>query len=460
MSRLEHDLERDLRQIADRATPSPDAWAQIQSRIADQDPIQETEIIMLMENTTTTRRWPLVAAAAAVLALVVAGVALIVRDDGEQLPADVPPTPTAVVQPDPIEPDAVEPEVDEAIPVALPDALGALDAASYSVDSLGVPLTFAPPPLDDVDPWRVQGADDIAVTVGPNRSFVSMNRIGSFYDADEAQDPEMSGLGSVPADDVDGWILRNGIVVDERSETTVSGYPATFRQVRAPAGAGDATEQCPAEQRPCVGMSSASADLQSTYDGVASGLFGDRPHFVWIVELGEFEPLMIWSHSLTGDEGWLDEVTPFVDSIELGEPAPAVEGGSARVPERITVIGDMTVTQTGERDLDGPWPIERTGPIVGDINGTHSGTGISSPNGAEVTLEWTMDVTIDGLGTGTLTLRSDEIWTGDAARTAVDVVLGGTGDFEGVTGYGSTVHTDDGPTFTTEIELHLTRPTG
>ena len=168
---------------------------------------------------------------------------------------------------------------------------------------------------------------------------------------------------------------------------------------------------------------------------------------------------MIWAHTEGPEtQAWLDEIAPLIDSIQLGEPAPAVEGGTARLPERIALTADMTVNQTGERDINAPWPIERTGPIVGDINGTFTGTGMSSPNGAEVTLDWVMDVTVDGLGTGTLTLRSDEVWTGDAARTAADRVIAGTGDFDGVTGYGTTTHTDDGAVFTATIELMLTLP--
>ena len=107
MSRFEDNLHRDLTVIADRATPSPDAWASIQQRIADQDPIQETEIIMLTDNTTTTRRWPLVAAAAAVVALVVGAVALVGTGD-DDVPADDP-TPTVAPTPPPDE-DAAPPD--------------------------------------------------------------------------------------------------------------------------------------------------------------------------------------------------------------------------------------------------------------------------------------------------------------------------------------------------------------
>ena len=102
MNRLEHQIERDLRQIADRATPSPDAWNSILTRIADQDPDTETEIIMLTETAPrSSRRWlPLAWAAAAVVAIVGAIViALALHDtspDDDQVPA---PAATTTVAP-------------------------------------------------------------------------------------------------------------------------------------------------------------------------------------------------------------------------------------------------------------------------------------------------------------------------------------------------------------------------
>jgi hypothetical protein len=88
MSRFEDTLHRDLTVIADRATPSPDAWATIQQRIADQDPIQETEIIMLTDNTTPTRRWPLLLAAAAATVLVVGAIVMIGTGGDDEVPAN------------------------------------------------------------------------------------------------------------------------------------------------------------------------------------------------------------------------------------------------------------------------------------------------------------------------------------------------------------------------------------
>jgi ketosteroid isomerase-like protein len=82
MSRVEDRLRRDLRQIADRAAPSPTAWDAIRSRIDSQDPAEETEVIMLTEEQPTRRRWlvPGLAAAAAAIAIVV-GVTIFAQDD-------------------------------------------------------------------------------------------------------------------------------------------------------------------------------------------------------------------------------------------------------------------------------------------------------------------------------------------------------------------------------------------
>ena len=448
MSRFEQQLERGLGQIADRATPSPEAWASIQRRIVDQDPIHETEIIMLTDNTIHTKRWPLFAAAAAVVALLVGGLALINRDDGTEVPAD---TPTPTVAPTTVAPTTTVPET-----LALPSEGSLAPPGRYATDAFGVPASFEIPDVAS-SPWTVavNNREGVVLAHGEN-TFVAIKRVGSFYDADQAVDPSIRGLGSIPPDGIDEWIAANRLIVDESTEVTVGGRTTKYRQLRIPAGVGGelCTNGIPS---PCLNMISSSADQQG-FNPFPTIVATELPGSFWIIDMDEFEPLGIWASTTDQDhQTWLDELAPMFDSIEFGDPAPAVEGGTARVPLRVT--GNMTVTQTGERDINDPWPIERVGVIVGDINGTFTGTGISSPNTTEVTLDWTMDVTIDGLGTGTLTVRSDETWTDAAGRTAVDHVLSGTGDLEGVTGYGTTTHTDDGATYTATIELTLIRPT-
>jgi hypothetical protein len=118
MSRFEDNLQRDLTVIADRATPSPDAWASIQQRIADQDPHQETEIIMLTENTTPTRRWPLVAAAAVIAIAIAAIVVIGTGGDDDEVPASPPPTAAPVPEPDGAAPAVPDPEPAATVPPA------------------------------------------------------------------------------------------------------------------------------------------------------------------------------------------------------------------------------------------------------------------------------------------------------------------------------------------------------
>ena len=454
MSRFEQDIEVGLRQIADRATPSPDAWNSILTRIADQEPIHETEIIMLTDNTIRTKRWPLYAAAAAVVALVVGGLALIARDDGAEVPADTPPPTVA--------PTSVAPAPDTTA-APLPGEGQVLSPGRYTSTTPGVSVTFL---LDDgqTAPWTVQSnqepggiqlwSDDTA------REFIAIGRVGSWYDADQARAEETTGLGSIAADDIDGWIKLNGINVVDSADVEVGGRSAKYRQIQLDTGPDGTGDFCPAGERPCLWAASGSADTIDANPGPIP-FSRERLHSIWLIDMDEFEPMVILAiPNLPDEQAWFENIVqPIVDSMEIGAPAPIVEGGTARLPERIALTADMTVNQTGERDINEPWPIERTGPIVGDINGTFTGTGMSSPNGAEVTLDWVMDVTIDGLGTGTLTLRSDEVWTGDGATTATDRVIAGTGDFDGVTGFGMTTHTDDGAVFTATIELTLVRPT-
>jgi hypothetical protein len=462
MTRLERTLERELRQIADRATPSPDAWESIRTRIADQGPHQETEIIMLTENTTPTRRWPLVAAAAAVVALAVAGVALVNRADDVEEPAE-PPAPT--VAPETTLPATTTTEAAAPGASALPLPGAALEPGRYTSDSLGVPIAFD---LDvgETAAWTIMKNEPGSIWLisdGSDQELLAIGRLGSWYDPTQARTENVTGLGSIPPDDIDGWMVRNSVIVVDGDEVEIGGRPAEYRRFRLDTTPGATGDFC-GSSAPCLWAATGSADVVGgTADPLEVGL--DREQSIWVIDMGEFEPVYVFAAARLGadaDQQWFaDVVQPIVDSMTFGDPAPAVDGGTARVPERITVTAEMVVTQTGEPNLEEPWPIERTGTIAGDIDGTIVGTGVSSPNNAEVTVDLVMDVTIDGLGSGTLTLLSLQTWSGDGYIVATDHVVGGTGDLEGVTGFGTTRHTESfpgGAGFSATIELHLAPP--
>lgn len=451
MSRFEDTLRRDLEQIADRATPSPDAWAQIQSRIADQEPIQETEIIMLTENTLTRRRWPLVVgAAAAVVALVIA-LAAVNRDTEPEIPADNPdPTPTVPTGRDgesATDIDALTAEADELPPVEpevspLPAEGEALPAGSYAPFTLGLPVTFDVPEAT-ATPWTVQVSNPVTINIGNADGFVVLTRMGSLYDAEQSQGP-MTGLGSIPPNDLDGWIEANDVIVLDQRDDTIDGRSASYRQVTAPAG--DGTEQCPADLNPCVSLASASADLQDVFDGVAINVFGENPHSVWFVELDDFEPLAIWTAAVGADpDAWIAEITPLIESITLGDPAPATEFGQARlstfdpgIPVEITETGTFEGARTpGEPLADGSFPVTSTFSVAGAVAGEMTGEGTATAAeagvneaGADV---FTFTGTIDGVGTGTVTYAFD--WQlVNGVYTSTGLITGGTGDFAGATG--------------------------
>jgi hypothetical protein len=217
MSRFEETLQRDLRQIADRATPSPDAWNSILTRIADQEPPHETEIIMLTDNTIRTKRWPLYAAAAAVAALLIGGIALVARDDSPEAPADQPPptVETPVVQPEPgaaevddtpaIEDGTTRVEDDVAGPSAAVTVSGRQEGVRTSGDALAdgsIPITGS---------WTLEGemTGDVTLT-GSNFAVPPNGDIGGT--TDYVFTGTIDGLGTGTLTFSDEWVsdLVNG----------------------------------------------------------------------------------------------------------------------------------------------------------------------------------------------------------------------------------------------------------
>jgi hypothetical protein len=435
MSRFEQDIEVGLRQIADRATPSPDVWASIQHRIDHQEPTQETEIIMLTENTIRPRRWPMLAAAAAVAALLVGGIALVNRGDGVEVPADTPPPTVSaapVIEPEVAEPegDAAETQVAEPEVVELPSVDQQVNPGTYSTDALGVPFTLDVP--DGAGGTFTRGvtrtgAIQLVVRDGILET-ISIGRVGSFYGSAEASEGTTQGLGSIAADDIDGWIKNNDITVDQESEVTVGDRPAKLRQVRF-------------DNKHPNGFwgFSGSADVAPIKP---EGFYGhpDTVYPIWLISMDDFEPILIWAVSNIPDQQqWINDIViPLVDSIEFGEPAPAVEGGTARVPLRVAETGAFEAVRVdGEPLADGSVPVTSTITLTGGVAGEITGVGaaVSQELGIEEEGfdENTFTGTIDGVGTGTMTYRLDWELVG-GVYSSTGLVTGGTGDLAGATG--------------------------
>lgn len=163
MSRFTDRVERDLGQIADRATPSSAAWSSILQRIADQDHPRDTEVIMLSpdrNDSSRTRRGLLVAAAVATIALLGALLVVATRSDDDGIPADRPdqeapdpvdvePVPTVAV--DPAAAAAVGEQFVDAFAVRDPDAaIAQLSATPQTMDVFGV---TDPDDLPDLFAW-------------------------------------------------------------------------------------------------------------------------------------------------------------------------------------------------------------------------------------------------------------------------------------------------------------------
>ncbi len=368
MSRFTDTLERNLEVIADRATPSPDAWDRIQARIDDQEPLQETEIIMLTENTLTRRHWPLVAAAAAVVALAIGAIALVNRDDSTEQPADVP-TPTVAPAPEPASEAAME----------LPPVDSQVTPGRYTSDAPGVTVTFT---LDEgqTAPWTLtsnQEPGGIQLwSDETGREFMAIGRVGSWYAADEARDGEMTGLGSISPDDIDGWIEQNGVIVTESEDLDVGNRPAQYRQIRLDTSPGASADFCPPGEQPCLWAATGSADTVGEEPGPIP-FSRDRLHSIWLVDMDDYEPLVILAiPNLADEQAWFDTIVqPIVDSMEFGAPAPLVESGTAR----LSMFGSGTATdgelpEAGEQVPHGTYNTDAIGvPVTVDLQNGQTG---------------------------------------------------------------------------------------
>jgi ketosteroid isomerase-like protein len=214
MSRVEDRLRRDLRQIADRATPSPTAWEAIRTRIDSQEPAEEMEIIMLTDDQPTNRRWLAVglAAAAAIVALVV-GVAIATRDDDTEV--STAPSATEVST----APSATEVSTaPSGTEVSTATSATEVTTASGATPMDALDAYIAAFNADDLDAVMALFADDALILNDP----VSGNMVAQGIDeVREVQEAEMSFGESYEVTSVDS--VGNTVTADVLYQTTSAG---------------------------------------------------------------------------------------------------------------------------------------------------------------------------------------------------------------------------------------------
>ena len=195
------------------------------------------------------------------------------------------------------------------------------------------------------------------------------------------------------------------------------------------------------------------------FTGTIEGLGSGTLSFVdtWQVVDG------VWSGVATITGGTGDFEGASGTGVHTSDPANSSSSGTGSNVWTITVPPKgslVTVTATGTASASVtvvpdsvPLTWNGTGSFSGSLVGTTegSGQGWANPSGGTFgSSRWVFTGTIDGLGTGTMTF--DRIGF-DPPATWFDVVVDGTGDFEGITGTGQ-VAADDTYTYTLTAPLN------
>lgn len=339
-------VERDLNQIADRATPSSStAWEAIQQRIDEQDPTERTmEVIMLDPEANRLAKRPrtgmLVAASVAALTLV-GGLVIVANRDGEPAPANQPePTPT-VPATDPAIAGEPTPTVEELNGEALPSIGADVESGvTYQTGLLGVSMSFEVPETTTV---RTASANVIVLNDSlPAESpypadsrTLSFTRISGWNTPEESADPEYFGPGSIDPYEIDAWAEANGLVAtippccrtitrsdaeSTRVGSRIAERNATLLNVELESSDTNQTSYCH-ENESCLWAASVSergANARIDNDPLIST--GQINRFMVITIEGE-DPLLIHASTVAGDEEWL-EVMWATGRFELGTDAP------------------------------------------------------------------------------------------------------------------------------------------
>lgn len=328
MTRFTERVERDLGQIADRATPSSTAWETIQHRIDEQTATAPTtEFIMLSpdrnESPTRRRRPLMVAAVVAVLALVVGLIIAATRVDEDLVPADEP-VPTLPAEPEPAtESESVEP---------LPFPGQAVEAERYEASQMGVPMTFDVP--EPMALWATAAnwifmidSEADSRTKRPERTAreLSFSRIAGWNDRAQAGDGAYVGSGSIDPYDVEAWIAGNDVIVDRKTTTTVAGRSTTVLDVRVdPTSTTAQSNYNCTEGEVCFWAASRSGrtpgqGARLNEPAVSTG----RINRFWLITIDGHDPLLVHAAAVTGDEAWLDTVdATTIATLQLGDDAP------------------------------------------------------------------------------------------------------------------------------------------
>jgi hypothetical protein len=387
MTRFTDRVTRDLHQIADRSTPSSTAWDSIRTRIESQTNQPTMEVIMLSpdRNDSPKRGWMLAAAAVAGLALVGGLVFATTRSDDDTVPAD---TPTATLPAEPAPDAEVDPEVDpdaEAVVVPAPEPTTAAEVEA---------------PVVTTEPGTVAGTfstEDVVSTTSPSSSGL----IG-----DEAWQATTVYEGSMAGTAPGTWQTWD--------MTLVNGQELRFGEFV----------------------------FTGTIEGLGSGTLTYSDEWV-IVESSDFVSATATITGGTGDfEGAYGSAVLKPEPAAPGDSTAGTYSWNITVPPKgslMTVTATGTATTVEQTIAPGSSAFSETQNFEGSLVGSATGRGLARGYGDFWSASFEFSGTIDGLGSGTMTFEKVGDWEAESLHW-FDVVTGGTGDFEGITGTGQ-----DGP---------------